>query len=166
MTIVLTVGTSSIVAAKPPYPPRLQLLSSIVEAVVKLRALGHKVVLVSSGAIGVGLRHMGLKDRGKGLSRKQALAAIGQGQLIALWDNLFAQLDQPIAQILLTRADISDVSGVGMPSLADADVISAHPLPQCPEHLQRVAQHGCRPNRQRERHRFRLGEWQYLTDVM
>lgn len=52
---------------------------------------------------------MGLKDRGKGLSRKQALAAIGQGQLIALWDNLFAQLDQPIAQVLLTRADISDV---------------------------------------------------------
>lgn len=52
---------------------------------------------------------MGLKTRGKGLSRKQALAAIGQGQLIALWDNLFAQLDQPIAQILLTRADISDV---------------------------------------------------------
>ncbi|BEI98867.1 hypothetical protein CcaverHIS631_0311660 [Cutaneotrichosporon cavernicola] len=108
MTIVIKLGTSSIVAAKPPYPPRLQLLSSVVETVVKLRAQGHRVVLVSSGAIGVGLRHMGLKDRGKGLSRKQALAAIGQGQLIALWDNLFAQLDQPIAQILLTRADISD----------------------------------------------------------
>lgn len=74
-----------------------------------LRAMGHKVVLVSSGAIGVGLRHMGLRDRGKQLSRKQALAAIGQGRLIALWDNLFTQLDQPIAQILLTRADISDV---------------------------------------------------------
>lgn len=39
----------------------------------------------------------------------QALAAIGQGRLIALWDNLFSQLDQPIAQILLTRMDISDV---------------------------------------------------------
>lgn len=105
----LTTGTSSIVAAKFPYPPRLQLLSSIVETVVGLRAMGHKVVLVSSGAIGVGLRHMGLRDRGKQLSRKQALAAIGQGRLIALWDNLFTQLDQPIAQILLTRADISDV---------------------------------------------------------
>ncbi|GMK53457.1 hypothetical protein CspeluHIS016_0100430 [Cutaneotrichosporon spelunceum] len=108
MTIVIKLGTSSIVAAKPPYPPRLQLLSSVVETVVKLRHQGHRVVLVSSGAIGVGLRHMGLKDRGKGLHRKQALAAIGQGQLIALWDNLFAQLDQPIAQILLTRTDISD----------------------------------------------------------
>jgi glutamate 5-kinase len=39
----------------------------------------------------------------------QALAAVGQGRLIALWDNLFSQLDQPIAQILLTRTDISDV---------------------------------------------------------
>jgi len=40
----------------------------------------------------------------------KALAAIGQGRLIALWDNLFGQLGQPIAQILLTRGDISDVS--------------------------------------------------------
>ena len=39
----------------------------------------------------------------------QALAAIGQGRLIALWDNLFEQLGQPIAQVLLTRGDISDV---------------------------------------------------------
>lgn len=38
------------------------------------------------------------------------MAAIGQGRLIALWDNLFGQLGQPIAQVLLTRGDISDVS--------------------------------------------------------
>ena len=42
-------------------------------------------------------------------SNVQALAAIGQGRLIALWDNLFGQLGQPIAQVLLTRGDISDV---------------------------------------------------------
>jgi glutamate 5-kinase len=56
------------------------------------------------------MKHMRLKERGKGLHRKQALAAIGQGKLITLWDQLFSQLDQPIAQILLTRQDISDVS--------------------------------------------------------
>jgi len=38
------------------------------------------------------------------------LAAIGQGRLIALWDNLFSQVEQPIAQVLLTRGDIADVS--------------------------------------------------------
>lgn len=41
--------------------------------------------------------------------KNQALAAIGQGRLIALWDNLFGQLEQPIAQVLLTKGDISDV---------------------------------------------------------
>ncbi|WVF65986.1 glutamate 5-kinase [Kwoniella sp. CBS 6097] len=108
LTIVIKLGTSSIVSPEYPFLPHLELLSSIVESVIKLRALGHRVVLCSSGAIGVGLRRMGLKERGKGLSQKQALAAIGQGRLIALWDNLFSQLDQPIAQILLTRMDISD----------------------------------------------------------
>lgn len=82
----------------------------MVETVVDLKQRGHRVVLVSSGAIGVGLRTMNLESRPKSLAGKQALAAIGQGRLIALWDNLFGQLDQPIAQILLTRGDISDVS--------------------------------------------------------
>jgi glutamate 5-kinase len=104
------IGTSSIVTPTYPFPLHLQLLSSIVETTVKLRELGHRVVIVSSGAIGVGMKHMRLKERGKGLHRKQALAAIGQGKLITLWDQLFSQLDQPIAQILLTRQDISDVS--------------------------------------------------------
>jgi len=51
---------------------------------------------------------MEIPVRPKSLSGKQALAAIGQGRLIALWDNLFGQLGQPIAQVLLTRGDISD----------------------------------------------------------
>jgi len=87
----------------------LSTLSSLVETVVHLRSQGHKVVLVSSGAIGVGLQRMEMGGRPKSLSGKQALAAIGQGRLIALWDNLFGQLGQPIAQVLLTRGDISDV---------------------------------------------------------
>ncbi|TYJ53295.1 glutamate 5-kinase [Cryptococcus floricola] len=108
LTIVIKLGTSSIVSPTYPFVPHIQLLSNIVETVVKLRDQGHRVVLVSSGAIGVGLRRMNLKERGKELHKKQALAAIGQGRLIALWDNLFSQLEQPIAQILLTRMDISD----------------------------------------------------------
>jgi glutamate 5-kinase len=113
VTLAHIPGTSSIVTPTYPFPLHLQLLSSIVETTVKLRELGHRVVICSSGAIGVGMKHMRLKERGKGLHRKQALAAIGQGKLITLWDQLFAQLDQPIAQILLTRQDISDVSSTG-----------------------------------------------------
>ena len=46
----------------------------------------------------------------RSMGEKQALAAIGQGRLIALWDQLFGMLKQPIAQILITRNDIADVS--------------------------------------------------------
>ncbi len=69
---------------------------------------GHRVVIVSSGAIAVGLRRMDLGKRPKHLPKVQALAAIGQCRLISLWDQLFAHLRQPVAQILLTRNDIAD----------------------------------------------------------
>ncbi|CAE6434704.1 unnamed protein product [Rhizoctonia solani] len=107
LTIVIKLGTSSIVHEKT-HQPLLSLLSAIVETVVHLKNEGHRVVLVSSGAIGVGLKRMAMASRPKTVSGKQALAAIGQGRLIALWDNLFGQLGQPIAQVLLTRGDISD----------------------------------------------------------
>jgi glutamate 5-kinase len=107
-TIVIKLGTSSIVHEQT-HQPLISTLSSVVETVVYLRrTLGHKVVLVSSGAIGVGLKRMDIESKPKSLSGKQALAAIGQGRLIALWDNLFSQLEQPIGQVLLTRGDISD----------------------------------------------------------
>ncbi|KAL5512020.1 PRO1 [Sanghuangporus vaninii] len=106
-TIVIKLGTSSIVH-ETTHQPLLSRLSSIVETVLRLKSEGHKVVLVSSGAIGVGLKTMSLGSRPKNLAGVQALAAIGQGRLIALWDNLFGQLGQPIAQILLTRGDIAD----------------------------------------------------------
>lgn len=64
------VGTSSIVHEKT-HQPLLSTLSSVVEAVVNLRAQGHKVVLVSSGAIGVGLQRMNIPSRPKSLAGKQ-----------------------------------------------------------------------------------------------
>ncbi|RAL63682.1 hypothetical protein DID88_003725 [Monilinia fructigena] len=101
------VRTSSIVDEKT-HEPLLSILSLIVETAVKLYKDGHKVIIVSSGAIGVGLRRMDLDKRPKHLPRVQALAAIGQCRLISLWDSLFAHLQQPVAQILLTRNDIAD----------------------------------------------------------
>ncbi|KAF8437542.1 Aspartate/glutamate/uridylate kinase [Boletus edulis BED1] len=94
----LNEGTSSVVHEET-HQPLLSILSSVVETVVHLRSLGHKVVLVSSGAIGPSFAY---PDSAK------ALSAIGQGRLIALWDNLFGQFDQRTAQILLTRGDISE----------------------------------------------------------
>ncbi|KAI0015934.1 glutamate 5-kinase [Xylariomycetidae sp. FL0641] len=109
LTVVIKLGTSSIVDEKT-HEPLLSILSLIVETAVKLRKDGHKVVIVSSGAIGVGLRRMDVDKRPKHLSQLQALAAIGQCRLISLWDSLFAHLQQPVSQILLTRNDIADRS--------------------------------------------------------
>lgn len=106
-TIVIKLGTSSLVDEKT-KEPRIATMSLIVETVVKLRRAGHRVVIVSSGGIAVGLKTMGLDKRPKKLSQVQALAAIGQSKLIGRWDSLFAQLNQRIAQVLLTRNDISD----------------------------------------------------------
>jgi glutamate 5-kinase len=80
-----------------------------VESVVKLRELGNKVVIVSSGAVGTGLRRLGLPKKPKHLSALQAVAAVGQGRLMALYDTLFAPFNIPIAQILLTRDNLSEV---------------------------------------------------------
>lgn len=102
-------GTSSIVDEKT-HKPLISILSGLVETACKLRDAGHKVVFVSSGAIGVGLKRMNIakKPPAKRLPEIQALAAIGQGRLMSLWDQLFQQLDQPVAQILLTRGDFAD----------------------------------------------------------
>ncbi|KAL7275750.1 Glutamate 5-kinase [Rhizina undulata] len=107
LTIVIKLGTSSICDEKT-HEPLLSTLSLIVETCVKLRREGHRVILVSSGAIGIGLRRLDLDRRPKHLATVQAIAAVGQCRLIALWDELFKQLRQPVAQILLTRNDIAD----------------------------------------------------------
>ncbi|CAM1505548.1 Fc.00g111850.m01.CDS01 [Cosmosporella sp. VM-42] len=107
LTVVIKLGTSSIVDEKT-HEPLLPILTLIVDTAVKLRKDGHRVVIVSSGAIGVGLRRMDVEKRPKHLAQLQALAAIGQCRLISLWDSLFNHLRQPVAQILLTRNDIAD----------------------------------------------------------
>ncbi|CEJ89296.1 Putative Glutamate 5-kinase [[Torrubiella] hemipterigena] len=107
LTVVIKLGTSSIVD-EVTHEPLLPILTLIVDTAVKLRKDGHRVVIVSSGAIGVGLRRMDVDKRPKHLAQLQALAAIGQCRLISLWDSLFSHLDQPVAQILLTRNDIAD----------------------------------------------------------
>ncbi|EPS38365.1 hypothetical protein H072_7984 [Dactylellina haptotyla CBS 200.50] len=107
LTIVIKLGTSSICHEKT-HEPLISNLSLLVETVVRLRREGHRVILVSSGAIGIGLRKLGLDKRPKLLSKCQAIAAIGQCELVAIWDKLFSLLGQTVAQVLLTRNDIVD----------------------------------------------------------
>lgn len=107
--IVIKLGTSSILSSLT-NQPKLSVLSSIVETCAALRKDGHSVILVCSGAIGMGRLRMGLKEKPKSVGERQALAALGQVRLIALWDSLFAQVGLSVAQVLLTRNDLGDVS--------------------------------------------------------
>lgn len=104
-TIVIKIGTSSLTQ---PATGSLALstIASLVEIITHLCSCGHSVVLVSSGAVGVGCARLGLKERPRSITLKQAVAAVGQGRLMRVYDDLFTTLQQPIAQVLLTRTDL------------------------------------------------------------
>lgn len=106
-TIVIKLGSLSLVD-EVTREPRIANMSNIVETAVKLRRAGHRIVIVSSGAIAMGMKRVGLDTKPKELAAVQALASVGQGRLIGLFDDLFRQMNQTIAQILITRNDIMD----------------------------------------------------------
>ncbi|MBV5260493.1 glutamate 5-kinase [Synechococcus moorigangaii CMS01] len=106
-TIVVKIGTSSLTD---PHTGMLALatLGTLVETLTRLKQMGHRVILVSSGAVGVGCGVLKRSERPKKIADKQAIAAVGQGRLIRLYDDLFTSLQQAIAQVLLTRRDLVD----------------------------------------------------------
>ncbi len=85
-------------------------LSEIAGQVAELRGLNIRVTLVSSGAIGAGLRELNLPKRPTDLARLQAVAAVGQRRLMDAWAAAFSPHAMPVAQILLTREDIESRS--------------------------------------------------------
>lgn len=106
--IVIKLGTSSLFNEST-MDTRLASMAQLVEMAVKLRReKGYAVCFVSSGGIAAGLQRMNQKTRPRSVAAVQALAAIGQCRLMTMWDQLFGQLDQPVAQVLLTRTDIAD----------------------------------------------------------
>ncbi len=108
-TIVVKIGTSSLTRAETGHLA-LATLGRLVETLCELRSAGHQVVLVSSGAIGVGCARLGITERPKTIALKQAVAAVGQGRLMRVYDDFFTALSQPIAQVLLTRSDLAQRS--------------------------------------------------------
>lgn len=104
-TIVVKIGTSSLTQPETGYLA-IATIARLVEALCQLRRQGHQVILVSSGAVGVGCARLGLTERPRTIAMKQAVAAVGQGRLMRVYDDFFSSLDQPIAQVLLTRSDL------------------------------------------------------------
>jgi glutamate 5-kinase len=107
-TLVIKIGTSSLTR----NGGRLALaaIAGLVETIVDLRDRGHRVVLVSSGAVGIGAARLGMKERPTTIALKQAAAAVGQGAIMRVYDDFFAEYHQPVAQVLLTRGDLDNRS--------------------------------------------------------
>ena len=104
MRIVVKVGTSTLAHAT----GRLNIrhVEELVKVLSDLKNAGHEVILVSSGAIGMGVGKLNLPGRPADMPTKQAAAAVGQCELMYTYDKLFSQYNHTVAQILLTGEDV------------------------------------------------------------
>ncbi len=106
MRIVIKLGTSSLTNGTQSIAPSF--LIELAKQIVQLHNCGHQVVLVSSGAIAAGREKLNFPQLPKKLPAKQMLAAVGQPRLMALYEQVFGLYGLFVAQILLTRADLSN----------------------------------------------------------
>lgn len=104
--VVVKVGTSTLTHANGQL--NLERMERLVRELADLHNRDIEVVLVSSGAVGTGANRMGLKKVPKTLPEKQALAAIGQGRLLHMYEKFFADYGKTVAQVLLTREDLDE----------------------------------------------------------
>ena len=108
MKIVVKVGTSTLAHAT----GRLNILriEELCKVLSDLKNAGHEIILVSSGAIGMGVGKLNLAGRPEDMPTKQAAAAVGQCELMYTYDKLFGEYNHTVAQILLTGEDIENKS--------------------------------------------------------
>ena len=99
--IVVKVGTSTLTYDSGRL--NIRRIDHLCKVLSDLQNSGREVILVSSGAIGVGVGKLGLKQRPKETRKKQAVAAVGQCELMFVYDKLFGEYNRTVAQILLTR---------------------------------------------------------------
>ena len=103
--IVVKIGTSTL--AHPSGLLNIRQVESLCKVLSDLKNAGHELILVSSGAIGMGVGKLSLSRRPEDMPTKQAAAAVGQCELMYTYDRLFAMYNHTVAQVLLT-ADVVD----------------------------------------------------------
>ncbi len=106
MTVVIKIGTSNITHATGNL--NIRHVEQMVKVISDLKNAGHRVVLVSSGAIAMGVGKLGLSGRPEDMPGKQAAAAVGQCELMYIYDKLFSEYNHVVAQLLLTGSDVAD----------------------------------------------------------
>lgn len=104
MRIVVKVGTSTL--AHSTGRMNIFLVEELCKVLSDLKNIGHEVILVSSGAIGMGMGKLNIKKRPDDIPTKQAAAAVGQCELMYTYDRLFSQYNHTTAQVLVTGSDM------------------------------------------------------------
>ena len=106
MRIVVKVGTSTI--AHSTGCINIRHVEELCKVLSDLKNAGNEIILVSSGAIGMGVGKLSLKEKPSDMPTKQAAAAVGQCELMYVYDKLFSEYNHNVAQILLTGLDLED----------------------------------------------------------
>ena len=106
MRIVVKVGTSTL--AHSTGNINIRHVEELCKVLADLKNAGNEIILVSSGAIGMGVGKLSLKERPSDMPTKQAAAAVGQCELMYAYDKLFSEYNHTVAQILLTGLDLED----------------------------------------------------------
>lgn len=103
--IVIKVGTSTLTGGTGTGPDRV-FINALAAQIAGQRLAGRQVVLVSSGAIQAGMVRLGIREKPRTIPGKQAAASVGQGVLMGLYADIFANYAIPVGQVLLTQDDL------------------------------------------------------------
>lgn len=106
MRIVIKIGTSTLTHKTGNL--NIRRVEQLCKAISDIKNAGHEIILVSSGAIGMGVGKLGLGKKPEDISGKQAAAAVGQCELMYVYDKLFDQYHHTVAQILIAGEDIEN----------------------------------------------------------
>ena len=106
MRIVIKIGTSTLAYATGQL--NIRRVEALCKTMSDIRNAGHELILVSSGAIGMGVGKLGLRQRPQDIPGKQAAAAVGQCELMYIYDKLFSEYHHTVAQLLITADNLTN----------------------------------------------------------
>ncbi len=106
MRIVVKIGTSTLAHASGHL--NIRRVEELCKVISDIKNAGHQVIVVSSGAIGMGVGKLGLRSRPTDIPTKQAAAAVGQCELMYTYDKLFSEYNHTVGQLLITGDDVAN----------------------------------------------------------
>ena len=106
MRIVIKIGTSTLACSTGHL--NIRHIEKLCKVVSDIKNAGEEIIMVSSGAVGMGMGKLSLKERPSSLPLKQAAAAVGQCELMYVYDKLFGEYNHTVGQVLLTASNLRD----------------------------------------------------------